>query len=108
MNCIRAQLLTFLSLIVLLMTSLVSQAQEVTHLRTYYDPSTLSGISDVAASADGKYIFTAAYIYSGVSAYKRNSENGELTYLSSISGIVNAFSVEVSPDNRHMWPHLEE
>lgn len=63
----------------------------------------LDGISDVAVSADGQFVYTAAYSASAISVFERNPQTGALSYRSSIAGAINAFSVAVSPDNHNVY-----
>lgn len=63
----------------------------------------LSGISDVAVSPDGKFVYTASYASNAVSVFERNPETGQVTYRSTVTGIAAAFSVDVSSDNKSVY-----
>lgn len=63
----------------------------------------LQGISDVAVSPDGKFVYTASYQSSAVSVFERNPETGQLTYRSTKTGLSAAFSVDVSADNKNVY-----
>ena len=82
-------------------------ASAISHIETYQNGvngvAGLSGISDVAVSADGKFVYTASYASNAVSVFERNLATGALTYRSTTTGIVNAFSVDVSSDNKSVY-----
>jgi 6-phosphogluconolactonase (cycloisomerase 2 family) len=63
----------------------------------------LQGISDVAVSADGKFVYTASYRSDALSVFERNPATGRLTYRSTTTGVTTAFSVDVSPDNKSVY-----
>lgn len=63
----------------------------------------LSGISDVAVSTDGKFVYTASYASSAVSVFERDLITGQLIYRSRTTGISAAFSVDVSNDNKSVY-----
>ncbi|HCL85359.1 MAG TPA: hypothetical protein DIC45_02375, partial [Comamonadaceae bacterium] len=63
----------------------------------------LLGISDVAVSADGKFVYTASYQASALSVFERDPATGTLTYRSTTTGVSAAFSVDVSPDNKSVY-----
>ncbi|HWK54604.1 MAG TPA: beta-propeller fold lactonase family protein [Hyphomicrobiales bacterium] len=74
-----------------------------THQNDTHEVTGLSGISDVAVSLDGKFVYTASYASNAVSVFARNPETGQLTYSSTVTGITNAFSVDVSSDNKSIY-----
>ncbi|MCR6653897.1 MAG: beta-propeller fold lactonase family protein [Cellvibrionaceae bacterium] len=80
-----------------------SQADAITYIETRNDTQQLSGVSDVAVSPDGQFVYAASYMYAGVTAFERNLLTGELSVHNTQNGIVNAFSVDVSPDNKHVY-----
>jgi 6-phosphogluconolactonase (cycloisomerase 2 family) len=63
----------------------------------------INGISDVAVSPDGKFVYTASYLASAVSVFERDLDTGQLTYRSTRTGLIAAFSVDVSSDNKHVY-----
>ncbi|WP_144036513.1 beta-propeller fold lactonase family protein, partial [Sphingobacterium psychroaquaticum] len=70
----------------------------------------LSGVSDIAVSADGKFVYSAAYSNSAVVCFNRDVYTGKLTYSSiirngigGITGIVSAFSIAASSDNKSIY-----
>ncbi|RYZ80906.1 MAG: hypothetical protein EOO68_36680, partial [Moraxellaceae bacterium] len=63
----------------------------------------LAGISDVAVSADGKFVYTASYSASAISVFSRDLVTGQLTFSSVKTGISTAFSVATSPDNKSVY-----
>jgi 6-phosphogluconolactonase (cycloisomerase 2 family) len=84
-----------------------SFADAVTYLESYTNSvngvTGLQGISDVAVSPDGKFVYTASYQSSAVSVFERNPETGQLTYRSTKTGLSAAFSVDVSSDNKNVY-----
>lgn len=82
-------------------------ADAITYLETHQNGVNgvqgLSGISDVAVSPDGKFVYTASYISGAVSVFARDVATGQLTYGSTLGGILNAFSVDVSSDNKSVY-----
>lgn len=84
-----------------------SFANAVTYLESYTNNvngvAGLSGISDVAVSPDGKFVYTASYQASAVSVFERNPDTGQLTYRSTKTGLSAAFSVDVSADNKSVY-----
>src|SRR5690606_4987709 len=79
------------------MGALPVAAAAITYIEAYQngvdDVAGLSGISDVAVSPDGKFVYTASYASNAVSVFQRDLETGSLTYSSTTTGITNAFSV---------------
>jgi 6-phosphogluconolactonase (cycloisomerase 2 family) len=63
----------------------------------------IQGISDVAVSADGKFVYAASYQANAISVFERNAETGRLTYRSTNTGVSAAFSVDVSSDNKSVY-----
>jgi 6-phosphogluconolactonase (cycloisomerase 2 family) len=63
----------------------------------------LQGISDVVVSNSGKFVLTASYASGAVSIFERNVATGFLTYRNMISGIINAFGLVISPDDKHIY-----
>jgi len=82
----------------------------------------LEGIRHLAFSPDGKYLYAAAANADAVLAFRRSSENGNLTQIDTVkqgdpvncnfpnipacpqfTGIDGAFDVVVSPDGRHVY-----
>ena len=84
-----------------------SFADAVTYLESYANNvngvTGLQGISDVAVSPDGKFVYTASYQASAVSVFERNPDTGQLTYRSTKTGLSAAFSVDVSSDNKNVY-----
>lgn len=84
-----------------------SFADAVTYLESYTNNvngvTGLQGISDVAVSPDGKFVYTASYQASAVSVFERNPVTGQLTYRSTKTGLSAAFSVDVSADNKNVY-----
>lgn len=72
--------------------------------------SGLTGVSDVVVSADGKFVYSAAYGSSTIACFERNTITGQMTYKSKITqsvggvtGINAAFSLVLSPDNKNLY-----
>jgi uncharacterized repeat protein (TIGR02543 family) len=84
-----------------------SFADAVTYMESYTNNvngvTGIQGISDVAVSPDGKFVYTASYQASAVSVFERNTVTGQLTYRSSKTGLSAAFSVDVSSDNKSVY-----
>lgn len=98
---------SLLALAANLLVALPASANAISYLETHTQGvagvNGLSGISDVAVSADGKFVYTASYASGAVSVFERNPATGQLTYRSSTNGITNAFSVDVSADNKSVY-----
>lgn len=84
-----------------------SQADAITYVETQTNNvngvTGLLGISDVAVSPDGKFVYAASYQASAISVFERNAETGRLTYRSTNTGVSAAFSVDVSSDNKSVY-----
>ncbi|MFD2556012.1 MBG domain-containing protein, partial [Sphingobacterium tabacisoli] len=70
----------------------------------------LSGVSDIAVSADGKFVYSAAYGSSSVACFERDVLTGKLTFKSvikennaGITGLAAVFSIAVSSDNKSVY-----
>lgn len=70
----------------------------------------LNGASDIAVSADGKFVYSAAYHIGAVACFERDLLTGKLTFKSVIKqgvagviGITNAFSIAASSDNKSIY-----
>ncbi|MEG2279635.1 MAG: beta-propeller fold lactonase family protein [Comamonas sp.] len=63
----------------------------------------LDGVSDIAVSTDGKFVYAAAYSTSTLSIFQRDLATGMLTYRAKMIGVSTAFSVDVSPDNKNVY-----
>lgn len=90
-----------------LLGSLPAAAASITYLETQVNDvngvAGLDGISDVAVSADGKFVYTVSHTSSALSVFERNPATGRLTYRSTTTGIRAAFSVDVSADNKSVY-----
>ncbi|WP_193909630.1 beta-propeller fold lactonase family protein [Cellvibrio polysaccharolyticus] len=84
-----------------------SQADTVNYIETQVNAQNdvvgLDGISDIAVSPDGKFVYASSYRASAVSVFERNLLNGQLTYRSTITGAIAAFSVDVSGDGESVY-----
>jgi 6-phosphogluconolactonase (cycloisomerase 2 family) len=84
-----------------------SQADTVNYIETQINGQSgvvgLDGISDIAVSRDGKFVYASSYRASAVSVFERNLLNGQLTYRSTITGAIAAFSVDVSGDGESVY-----
>ncbi len=70
----------------------------------------LIGVSDIAVSADGKFVYSAAYASSSVACFSRDLLTGKLTLRSvikenvaGITGLAAVFSIAVSSDNKSVY-----
>jgi len=70
----------------------------------------LYGVESVAASPDGKHVYTGSYGDDAVVIFARNPTNGRLTYLEKldsgpggVDGLQNPRSVAVAPDGSHVY-----
>lgn len=83
------------------------QADTVNYIETQINGQSgvvgLDGISDIAVSPDGKFVYASSYRASAVSVFERNLLNGQLTYRSTITGAIAAFSVDVSGDGKSVY-----
>ncbi|MFV0205012.1 beta-propeller fold lactonase family protein, partial [Empedobacter falsenii] len=62
----------------------------------------LSDVSDIAVSADGKFVYSAAHLYSNVACFSRDILTGKLTF-TGVTGITSAFSIDASSDNKSIY-----
>lgn len=102
-----SQIVSCLVLAICSMLATSVSASAINHVETYTNNvngvTGLLGISDVAVSADGKFVYTASYQASALSVFERDPATGRLTYRSTNTGVSAAFSVDVSPDNKSVY-----
>jgi len=70
----------------------------------------LNGVESVAASPDGKHVYTASWLDSAVAAFSRKDASGRLEFVKAVfhqitahDGLLGASSVAVSPDGAHIY-----
>jgi 6-phosphogluconolactonase (cycloisomerase 2 family) len=74
------------------------------HIQTQPNVDTaLNGVSDIAVSTDGKFVYAAAYQSNAVGIFQRDLATGMLAYSGKVIGVSAAFSVDVSPDNKNVY-----
>ncbi len=70
----------------------------------------LLGAAAVAVSPDGRFVYAAGKLDNAVAVFRRNSSNGELTFLlrykdnlNGVNGLAGVCALALSPDGRHLW-----
>jgi 6-phosphogluconolactonase (cycloisomerase 2 family) len=70
----------------------------------------LYGVSSVAVSPDGEYVYTTAYFDGTLAVFRRDDATGRLSFLevqrdgvTGVEGLRGAYSVAPSPDGKHVY-----